>query len=65
MDFSFSMLFPCLAALANALYQIATRLLHRADLPVTTLFYTAVAGVLFCGGLLPLPPSRPGLPTPA
>jgi drug/metabolite transporter (DMT)-like permease len=42
MDFSFSMLFPCLAALANALYQIATRLLHRADLPVTTLFYTAL-----------------------
>jgi drug/metabolite transporter (DMT)-like permease len=61
MDFSFSMLFPCLAALANALYQIATRLLHRADLPVTTLFYTAVAGVLFCGGLLPFAAVAPGL----
>jgi drug/metabolite transporter (DMT)-like permease len=61
MDFSFSMLFPCLAALANALYQIATRLLHRADLPVTTLFYTAVAGVLFCGGLLPFAAVVPGL----
>jgi hypothetical protein len=33
MDFSLSMLFPFLAALANALYQIVTRLLHRADLP--------------------------------
>jgi drug/metabolite transporter (DMT)-like permease len=31
MDFSLSMLFPFLAALANALYQITTRLLHGAD----------------------------------
>jgi drug/metabolite transporter (DMT)-like permease len=54
MNFSVSMLFPCLAALANALYQIATRLLHLADMPVTTLFYTALAGALFCGGFLPL-----------
>ncbi|HEY4848590.1 MAG TPA: DMT family transporter [Methylocella sp.] len=61
MDFSFSMLFPFLAALANAVYQITTRLLHRADLPVTTLFYTAVAGVLFCGGLLPFAAVAPGL----
>jgi drug/metabolite transporter (DMT)-like permease len=61
MDFSLSMLFPCLAALANALYQIATRLLHRADLPVTTLFYTALAGVLFCGGFLPFDVVAPGL----
>jgi drug/metabolite transporter (DMT)-like permease len=55
------MLFPFLAALANALYQIATRLLHRADLPVTTLFYTALAGVLFCGGFLPFAAVAPGL----
>jgi drug/metabolite transporter (DMT)-like permease len=61
MDFSFSMLFPCLAALANALYQITARLLRRADLPVTTLFYTALAGVLFCGGLLPFAAVAPGL----
>src|SRR3984893_6438490 len=61
MDFSLSMLFPCLAALANALYQIATRLLHRADLPVTTLFYTALAGVLFSGGFLPFDVVAPGL----
>jgi len=53
MDFSFSMLFPLLAALANALYQITTRLLHGADSSLTTLFYTALAGVLFCGGFLP------------
>ncbi len=52
---------PSLAALANALYQIATRLLHRADLPVTTLFYTALAGVLFCGGFLPFAAVAPGL----
>jgi len=56
MDFSLSMLFPILAALANALYQIATRLLHRADLPVTTLFYTAL-----CGGFLPFAAVAPGL----
>ena len=53
MDFSFSMLFPVLAALANALYQITTRILHGADSSLTTLFYTALAGVLFCGGFLP------------
>lgn len=53
MDFSFSMLFPFLAALANALYQTTTRLLHGADSSLTTLFYTALAGVLFCGGFLP------------
>ena len=60
MDFSFAMLFPLLAAVASALYQIATRIL-RADLPVTTLFYTALAGVLFCGGLLPFAAVAPGL----
>ncbi|HMF07020.1 MAG TPA: DMT family transporter [Methylocella sp.] len=51
--FSLSMLFPLLAAISNALYQITTRLLHDADLPLTTLFYTALAGTLFCGGFLP------------
>lgn len=53
LDFSFSMLFPFLAALANALYQITTRLLHGANSSMTTLFYTALAGVFFCGGYLP------------
>jgi drug/metabolite transporter (DMT)-like permease len=61
MDFSLSMLFPFLAALANALYQIATRLLHRADLPVTTLFYTAIAGTMVCSGFLPFTAIAPGL----
>jgi drug/metabolite transporter (DMT)-like permease len=61
MDFSLSMLFPFLAALANALYQIATRLLHRADLPVTTLFYTAIAGTMVCSGFLPFTAVAPGL----
>lgn len=61
MDFSLSMLFPFLAALANALYQIATRLLHRADSSLTTLFYTAIAGVLFCGGFLPFAAVAPNI----
>lgn len=61
MDFSFSMLFPFLAALANALYQVTTRLLHGADSSLTTLFYTALAGVLFCGGYLPFTPVTPDI----
>ena len=48
------MLFPLLAALSGALYQIATRKLHAADLPLTTLLYTAVAGSIFCALFLPL-----------
>jgi len=54
MEFSLSMALPCLAALANALYQITTRLLHETDSTITTLFYTAFAGVLFCSPLLPV-----------
>jgi len=61
MDFSLSMLFPFLAALANALYQITTRLLHGADSSLTTLFYSALAGVLFCGGFLPFAAAAPNL----
>ena len=60
-DFSFSMLFPVLAALANALYQITTRLLHGSDSSLTTLFYTALAGVVFCGGFLPFVAIAPNL----
>lgn len=52
-DFSLTMLFPLLAALSNALYQITTRMLHVSDPPMTTLFYTAVAGVVFCSPFLP------------
>jgi drug/metabolite transporter (DMT)-like permease len=61
MDFSFSTLFPFLAALANALYQITTRLLHGSDSSLTTLFYTAIAGVVFCGGFLPFVAVTPNL----
>ena len=61
MDFSFSMLFPFLAALTNAFYQITTRLLHGADSSLTTLFYTALAGVFFCGGFLPFVAVAPNL----
>lgn len=50
---SWLMILPLLAALTNALYQIATRFLRTADEPATTLFYTAVAGSLFCAPLLP------------
>jgi drug/metabolite transporter (DMT)-like permease len=53
MVLSLSMLFPFLAALANAFYQITTRLLHGVDSSLTTLFYSALAGVLFCGVFLP------------
>jgi drug/metabolite transporter (DMT)-like permease len=53
MVISFSALLPLLAALSNALYQIATRLLNTADPALTTLFYSALAGTLFCGALLP------------
>ncbi|MGQ0446279.1 MAG: DMT family transporter [Beijerinckiaceae bacterium] len=64
MDLSLSVLFPllaALAALASALYQIATRHLHRTDLPETTLFYTAIAGTMVCGGFLPFAAIAPGL----
>jgi drug/metabolite transporter (DMT)-like permease len=61
LGFSLSMLFPCLAALSNALYQITTRLLHHADSSLTTLLYTALAGVTVCGGLLPFCAALPSL----
>ncbi len=47
------MLFPLLAALCSALYHIATQTLHTADAPLTTLFYTALAGSLLCAPFLP------------
>jgi drug/metabolite transporter (DMT)-like permease len=50
---SFTMLVPMLAALANALYQVATRMLHGADPPLTTLLYTSLAGTFVCAGGLP------------
>lgn len=52
-DFSWAMLIPFLAALTNALYQVATRMLRLADPPMTTLFYTGIAGTIICTGFLP------------
>ncbi len=58
-DFSPLMAWPLLAALCNALYQIATRKLHTSDASLTTLFYTPLAGAILCAAFLPfvgLPP---------
>jgi drug/metabolite transporter (DMT)-like permease len=52
-DFSPLMLWPLLAALCNALYQIATRKLHTSDSTLTTLFYSPLAGAVFCAVFLP------------
>jgi drug/metabolite transporter (DMT)-like permease len=53
LELSWTMAIPALGALANALYQIATRMLYRADPPLTTLFYTALVGTFVCGMFLP------------
>ncbi|MGO9674780.1 MAG: DMT family transporter [Methylocella sp.] len=47
------MAWPLLAALCNALYQIATRKLHTSDAALTTLFYSPLAGAVFCAAFLP------------
>lgn len=44
---------PLAAALANALYQICTRMLNGGDKPGTTMFYTGLAGALLTTLLLP------------
>ena len=46
-------LLPVGAALANAGYQLSTRLLARADPPLTTLVYTALVGALLSSMALP------------
>jgi drug/metabolite transporter (DMT)-like permease len=51
--FSPMMAWPLLAALCNALYQIATRRLHTSDPALTTLFYSPLVGAIFCASLLP------------
>lgn len=61
MAVSVSALFPFLAAIANAFYQITTRLLHRTDPALTTLFYSALAGTLACGAALPFSAIVPGV----
>jgi drug/metabolite transporter (DMT)-like permease len=52
-DLTPAMVVPFLAALANALYQIATRMLRGSDAPLTTLFYTGVVGTFVCAVFLP------------
>ncbi|MSO77221.1 MAG: DMT family transporter [Alphaproteobacteria bacterium] len=44
---------PLLSALAMALYQIATRSLSRTDSSTTTLFYTAIGGVVVTSLVVP------------
>jgi drug/metabolite transporter (DMT)-like permease len=59
-ELSWTMVIPAFAALANAFYMIATRMLHQADPPLTTLLYTGVAGTIVCAGFLPfaaIPPT--------
>jgi drug/metabolite transporter (DMT)-like permease len=46
------MAWPLLAALCNALYQVATRILRTSDPPLTTLFYSALVGAIVCAALL-------------
>ncbi|CAO3437482.1 DMT family transporter [Azospirillum endophyticum] len=44
---------PLASTLGNALYQICTRMLRGSDPPVTTMFYTGLAGALITSVLLP------------
>jgi drug/metabolite transporter (DMT)-like permease len=53
LNFSPLMVFPLLVALSNALYQITTRILRLSDPPLTTLFYSALVGAVFCAAFLP------------
>jgi drug/metabolite transporter (DMT)-like permease len=61
-DFSGVLVVPALAALVNAFYLITTRMLHDADPPMTTLFYTGVAGTIACAGFLPFVAVLPTVP---
>ncbi|WP_051335365.1 DMT family transporter [Methylocapsa acidiphila] len=58
---SLALAFPLIASLCNALYQITTRMLHAIDKPMTTLFYSAIAGVAFCSPFLPFYGLTPSL----
>jgi drug/metabolite transporter (DMT)-like permease len=48
------LLVPVLIALVNAFYQITTRVLSRTDAPTTTLFWTAIGGLVVTSAALPL-----------
>lgn len=51
--FQWAILLPVCGAFANALYQIATRVLRNNDAPATTFFYTALIGTVVCSAALP------------
>jgi drug/metabolite transporter (DMT)-like permease len=61
-ELTWAMAIPALAALANALYMIATRMLRGADPAITTLLYTGVMGTIVCTGLLPFVAIVPTVP---
>jgi drug/metabolite transporter (DMT)-like permease len=46
-------LLPVCAAFGHAFYQISTRVLSRTDQPLTTLFYTPLAGFVATSAVLP------------
>jgi drug/metabolite transporter (DMT)-like permease len=62
LSLSSAMLVPLLAAVANAFYQIATRMLRLDDPPMTTLFYTSVTGTVLCTALVPFVGVMPKAP---
>lgn len=51
--FHWAVLLPLTAAVANALYQIVTRMLKTSDPPLTTFFYTSTVGTVLCTLALP------------
>ncbi|WP_245593546.1 DMT family transporter [Azospirillum halopraeferens] len=51
--FQWTVLLPLGAALANALYQIVTRMLKTSDPTLTTFFYTSIVGTVLCSLALP------------
>ncbi|HEV7371427.1 DMT family transporter [Arenibaculum sp.] len=48
-----AMLLPLLMAVCYALYQISTRVLSRSDNSLTTLFWTAIGGLVISSAMLP------------
>jgi drug/metabolite transporter (DMT)-like permease len=56
---SLAALLPLGAAIMYALYQISTRLLSRADLPMTTLVYTSLFGALIASCAVPFAWTQP------
>ncbi|MGQ9370183.1 DMT family transporter [Azospirillum sp. ST 5-10] len=59
--FQWTVLLPLSAAVANALYQIITRMLKTSDPTLTTFFYTSVVGTAVCSAALPFVWETPDL----